>query len=445
MRPLRPLFCLLSLSAALTLTAPASATDEAPTAEAMNARMQQLEREIATLRDRLGDQELDTERREQVKALVREVLADADTRASLLQESTTAGYDNGFFVASADGDNLLKIAGVVKPRYVFNHQENPPDDALSGNIVDENRGGFELTCSRLTFSGHVIDPTWRYIVVTKVNNAGNVTLLDANVEKQLPGGFAVAAGQFKAPLLIEDVISETRQQFVDRSLVGTVLGGGYTQGLQASWTGDRLRLYGSLNDGVKQVNSPWDAADAEYAATARGELKLAGDWKGYAEFTSWRGDPPKAVIGSAIHYQDGEFGTSASEAEVVRVTADALVGGGGWSAFGAVVGNHVATRTDELTMLAAVVQGGVFVTDQVELIARYEWGDSDIPGEEDLSVATAGFNFFLKRHAAKFTFDVGYGLSAVGATWANTGVGWRPDSSGEEGQVVTRAQFQLLF
>ena len=84
----------------------------------------------------------------------------------------------------------------------------------------------------------------------------------------------------------------------------------------------------------------------------------------------------------------------------------------------------------------------MFVTDKWELFAQYLWGDAD--GEAvDLSVVTIGVNRYVVHHRLKWTADVGIGLSEVGGFWSSTGAGWRRDRTGEDGQVVVRAQLQL--
>ena len=60
--------------------------------------------------------------------MVQDVLADADTRASLLQNGAMAGYNGGFFIGSTDGDFSLKINGQVQSRYVHNNRDMPPGD-----------------------------------------------------------------------------------------------------------------------------------------------------------------------------------------------------------------------------------------------------------------------------------------------------------------------------
>ena len=100
---------------------------------------------------------------------------------------------------------------------------------------------------------------------------------------------------------------------------------------------------------------------------------------------------------------------------------------------------------DDPSQLGLLLQGGwMFVPDEWELYARYEWGDADGLSPE-LSVFTIGVNRYVEEDTFKFTFDVGYGLNEVGDFWSSSGAGWRTDRPGEDGQVVARTQIQLLF
>jgi hypothetical protein len=92
-----------------------------------------------------------------------------------------------------------------------------------------------------------------------------------------------------------------------------------------------------------------------------------------------------------------------------------------------------------------VIQGGVFVADQWEVFARYEWSDFDSAGVSDLSVVTVGVIRFFNGNNLKWTTDVGVGLNPVASEFAATALGWRADAPGEDGQVVVRSQLQLLF
>jgi hypothetical protein len=91
-----------------------------------------------------------------------------------------------------------------------------------------------------------------------------------------------------------------------------------------------------------------------------------------------------------------------------------------------------------------VVHGGFFLIENWELFARYEWGDAD-GAAPYLSVMTVGLNRYFERHTLKFTFDVGLGLNEVAGFWDSSGAGWERDRRDENGQLVVRTQFQLLF
>ena len=119
---------------------------------ALEERLDRQQMQIDELMAASGDNWLTEQRAEDIRALVTDVLADADTRASLMQSDMTSGYDNGFLISSADGNYSMKINGQLQARFVFNDQSNSP--------VDNTRWGFEMTRTKLWFSGHIVDPSW---------------------------------------------------------------------------------------------------------------------------------------------------------------------------------------------------------------------------------------------------------------------------------------------
>ncbi len=436
------------------------------------SRIAEQDAQIARLRDEVGARWMTERRAEQVKALVAEVLADAETRASLLDRPLTAGHDGErFFLADEDGDFLLKLMGQLQVRYVFSTSDDAADlsddsDATVGGIqptdLDNDRGGFELTRVRFGFTGHVIDPSWQFLIWTGHHYTGGSLLLDAWVRKQLEGGWSVQAGQFKTPFWHEWLISETRQQFVERSLVHNQFFGSYTQGATLDYRDERLHALVSLNDGLGGTNGEWDAEDVEaIAVTTRGEYLLAGDWSLYADFQAWRNPGVLAVLGAAAHWQSGEYGTPGStlttgdEATITQWTVDGQFECLGWGFYGAVVGRHLrdADQVPDLDQYAFVLQGSYFLTDAWELIGRYEWGDLDVAGVDQLSILTVGLNHYFAGHQVKLTTDVGYAFNALqrvsvgGNTfgWPADFHGYRPEADGVDGQIVVRSQLQLLF
>ena len=76
---------------------------------------------------------------DEVRAIVAEMVADADERSSLLAGGT-AGHDGGFYLASDDGAFKLGINGFVQFRYYagFRDEDNTVGDA------DDFSSGFQM-------------------------------------------------------------------------------------------------------------------------------------------------------------------------------------------------------------------------------------------------------------------------------------------------------------
>ncbi|MCL4209453.1 MAG: hypothetical protein HRU76_10935 [Phycisphaeraceae bacterium] len=439
----------LGLAAAATVmlaSAPAASAlgeDDA----SLRQRVAELEARLAELKQTSTHHWLTEQRAADIRALVQDVLADADTRASLLQGGGTAGWDNGFFLASADGNFRLNLKGLVQVRYVFNHQD---DDA-----EDSSRGGFESRRTKLIFTGHVVDPSWIYKVQGNFSSmGGGFVLEDAFIGKALGNGWTFLAGQVKVPMQREFLVENYDQLPVERSLVDAEFNAGRTQGAAIDYRGDWLHFTFGYTDGhtaTGGTNAPALAYDTEYSLTARAEVLLAGSWDQFADLTSWKGEEFGFMLGGGIHYQDGEYGTAADEIEALQWTVDASLEFGGANLLAYVVGRHLDSTTIDLDQYGFVIQGGFFVTDDVELFARYEWGDDDI-SSEDLSIVTVGFNKYFSRQQLRWSCDVGYGLNEVSATWGDgllgtggAGAGWRTDASDNDGQIVFRTQLQLKF
>jgi hypothetical protein len=231
------------------------------------------------------------------------------------------------------------------------------------------------------------------------------------------------------------------------------MGPGRSHGVQLGYELDDLRGKVMVSDGEgspagpRGNDAPWYARDTEWAITARSGIKLAGNWKQFTDQQSWPDEELGILLGGAIHVESGEYGTDDFETDVFKWTADCTFEFGGANLFAAVYGSHDDSNdpaVDDRDMYAFQVQGGVFLTDDLDVYARYEWGDDDSDAD-DLSVLTVGFNRYWYRHNVKFTADVGYAFNGVGDTWQKSLLGWRADTPGEDGQIVLRTQLQLLY
>jgi hypothetical protein len=90
-------------------------------AQDYQAEIAQLRAELAEMKAQNGDKWLTEERAAEIKGLVKDVLADAETRTSLQATGATSGYDNGFFIGSADGNFKLKINALAQMRWTYNN------------------------------------------------------------------------------------------------------------------------------------------------------------------------------------------------------------------------------------------------------------------------------------------------------------------------------------
>ena len=147
------------------------------------------------------------------------------------------------------------------------------------------------------------------------------------------------------------------------------------------------------------------------------------------------------LIGAAAHYQQGEYGNAVDEVHSTILTADVSAEFSGFNVFGALMWSD--TEDADNNPWGVVLQAGFYLNESWELYGRYEWTDFDVADSEDLSLATIGVNKYFSGHNAKWTTDLGYSFEslAVGSDLAGT----RGDVGDEDGQLILRTQWQILF
>lgn len=411
------------------------------------------------------------------RAYSAELLADAANRTSLLQG---AGEGSGFTLTSGDGQSTLTTNALFQFRYVANFR----DENNAGVGADNDfTTGFEIPRARIDWSGNLINDNLTYRISVDggaINNAANsdphqlqVTWAYGQYAFEGMDGAFVRFGQFKAPLLWEELVDAEFQLAADRSVANETFTGGYSQGLMFGYEAEAWRGYFAFTDGLNSAGSRYNSAGAaDYALTARADFKIAGDWARFTDFTSWRNSDYAGKIGAAVHWESygdtnpssggGPLGLSQGvQGDQLVYTIDAAVEGNGWNAFAAFFGSwtesDTGTNTDR-NDFGVVAQAGVFLTDQFELFGRYDgiFLDSDRPGaEDDFNFAAIGFNyyFFPESHAVKATVDLLMsfdetvpsltainGLGQGGATSPTSFLG-----QGDDTEFAIRAQASVLF
>ena len=513
-----------------------------------SARIAALEQAVSDLMKEKGENWLTQQRTDQIRAVVEDVLSDADTRASLQTSAATSGYKDGFFIASPDGNFRLQINGDLQFRWAYNNLSSRSmansqsgigvpiptiGPSFNASGVSKAAYGFEVRRAKLEFSGHFFEPTWQYATTIAYqqffgsntlgpgfatganstsgtlasgggvsggdNYAGGFSVENAYLAKEFDGGFKLMVGQFKSPLLREWLISSKGQMAAERSIVTSLFNTGWTQGLQLSWQGDALRFMSSFNDGANNANMGATSGTfinsangngnlgvgfSQWAVTNRVELLPFGTWKQFSDYSSMRGESAGLLLGAGFNWQrggqqqtsidpalvvpDATPGSGNADANFLTWTADATYELGGASLSAAWMMNTSYSMIDgqqSINSYGAQVQGAFFVTDSIELFARWEWMETAstavntaIPNIDFNTAAeafvnnigTVGGNWYLSGRALKFTTDVGVSWNPVifqtGLFGDNiAGSNYRQEGSTGGGQIVVRSQIQLIF
>jgi hypothetical protein len=439
---------------------------------------------------------------DEVRAIVSEMLADAETRSSL-QAGGTGGWDDGFFLQDSGGNFRLNVGGLVQFRYNLNFRDDGDSDdgedevfGLDGNDFES---GYQTSRTKLDFNGHIINPNLFYNVkiASFAPDSGDFNIQHAYVGYLWDNGFHAKWGQYRIQFAREKNIGDRYQLVADRSVTGEVFDQGDSQGMEMGYKAEDWRVITSFSDGFNTANTDYDSTtaigaaydpdtgdlvasspligsqftgEADIAFTARGEIKFAGAWEQAEDFTSMPGSEFFAMFGVAAHIQWSDEdrvavsgGGTAGDVLYWAWTADISLEGDGWNFFVAGYGGYTnfSDVTQNLTTgdeddvdtddYGVIVQGGIFIPEtDWEFFARYDAtfiddDEREIGNDNDVfNVATVGVNWYWAGHAAKFTFDVQYFIDDFNAlSGRNTLTGYL--GSPDDGEVNIRFQFQLIF
>jgi hypothetical protein len=428
---------------------------------------------------------------DEVRALVSEMQADAETRSSLLQSGGTAGHDGRhFFLGSADGNFRLELSGNLQFRYYVNFRDDNDNDN-DGTSEDDFESGFQTRRTQLYFEGHVFDPNLFYRLganfysngpANGANQDGDLELEDAFVGYRWDNGFSVMAGQFRGPFMREELVSDAYQLAADRSFVNETFTQGRTQGVQLGYEQEDWRAALAFNDGFNSQNSEFGSArglsptgylvngESDWGFTGRFEFKFAGAWDQFQDFTSMPGSDFACLLGIAGHIEGGDPAASPSfptggEYKFYGWTADLSFEGDGWNFYVAGVGEYSDYSDPDINGdgvvdgdvnfgdYGIVAQGGIFIPDtDWEFFGRYDLTITDtdernLPGDDNFNVITVGVNYYMYGHASKFTIDGQWYIDSAAQNFLNSGaqpqLGYLADD--DDNEIVIRVQWQLLF
>jgi len=400
---------------------------------------------------------------DEVRAVVSEAMADAESRTSLLASGASAGHDGRFFLASDDGQFRLNVGGMLQFRYYANFRDD--DNTAGANPGDDFETGFQATRTRLNFSGHIVNPDWFYKVEAQFErDGGQFGLLDAFVGYNFGDGWSMKWGQFQFAFAREENINPGKYLAVDQSVVNSVFTQGYSQGVQLQYQAEAWRFFAGFSDGLRSANTDiTNPAENDFGLNGRFEYMFSGDWAQFEDFTAEQGGDFGALLGGAVWYQQSANTGNPADVDLdyLGYTIDLQLEGDSWNIYLAGQGRHLESsgpvgnpNEPESDDFGAIVQGGYRFTPENEIFARWDaifLDDDATAGDEDnFNFVTVGWNHYFAGHAAKFTADVVWSLdetdgligSGIGG-FPNTGLGLL--GSSETDEIVVRLQFQLVF
>ncbi|MFK7883877.1 MAG: porin [Phycisphaerales bacterium] len=338
----------------------------------------------------------------------------------------------------------------------FRYQANIRDDASTTitNPDDDVSIGFVMRRLKLEASSAITDNLKAKLVLAVDRKTGTAFLEDTYADWKVSDDVTLRIGQFKLPILREEIVSSKRQLAVERSATNETFTQNRSQGIQANFGGEDWRAMLTFSDGIESDNTTFnDSAEADYSFTARGEMKFGeATFRQFRQFTSFRGATSGGLLGGAVSWQTmGETNpATAMPTDMLLLTGDFSWIDDGWNAYAALIYRNTDNGMMSFDDIGAVVQGGFFVAENTELYGRW---DAVFPDSSrgttgnDFHSVSFGVNHYLipESHAAKFTFGVSIALDPTTESIVSTSDGHNllPDS--ESGQIELMAQMHLLF
>ncbi len=244
-------------------------------------------------------------RTEEVRKVVRELMADSTFRETLYPDVTQVGYDKGFYIKSSDEDFLLKISGFLKVRYTGaeRQKDNP---LLAGKQKRDDINGFEIEDLYLYFQGHIHSPKLTYSIVLtgETDDQHNWRTYTAHINYEFAKEVQVVAGLVKIPFGRQWLVSKSDLQLIDRSMVNEAFSPGRSVGVGVHGTiAKRLSYVMAMANGIADQNSNLGQLDSNFAYAARLVGHILGEPIRTESDLAYSKDP-QLEVGASFAYND---------------------------------------------------------------------------------------------------------------------------------------------
>ncbi len=332
------------------------------------------------------------------------------------------------FVTFKSGDNSMTLGAWGQFRMTVDDREEfsaDTDPAGLGYLKDDGTSvAFAIPRLRFYMLGTVFKPWMRYKIEVELanlktdatTNLNNGRLTDAYVEFAKSPYATLRVGQYKIPFGLQELTSDTRQEFVDRSIASAKFAPARDVGVMLSglFFDKKFGYQAAAFNGAGQ-NNPQDDRALLYAARVvydpLGEYKLL---EGASD------DPQKNILHFGLAYRFGEVPRGLSSVGVFESPNDETALGfeAAWKYKRFYAMGEYFLQTDSQTNLTVgpdieangfTLQFGVFVVPKSqELAVRY----ASVEPDEAVADATQTemrlvYGYYWKSHNMKLQADLG--------------------------------------
>lgn len=458
----------MDLLTMITVLGLAAAGDGGVQAEIDTIRM-----EIQSIARSQAQGALDAERAAEIRAIVKDALADAGTRTMLQGQGGQDGPfvgDNfyrldaaGTEISSGDGNFRFHLNVLMQLRFTWN------DRPEQGETM-----GFENRRTEFIMDGHAFSKMWRYMLQITRPSGGSAGWEpeDAWVGRVFSPELQLKMGQFKPYFTREELASTAATTFADRSVLNDYFKASKSRGISLEWETDSFLWRTGYFDGIttrsptttggpdynvtRTTNLPWNnSLDIRWSAASRLDWKFSGTWKDTRDYTPWLDMKGECfTIGGAVAGEQADLDTNPW---MFEATGDLLWKRPGVSVMAWGVWRRVQTTEGEADEWGALVQATAMLSERLGATLRYSIGDSGADSAEaysQLSLIEGNLSYYFEKHLMKIQLDAGYSFDGLSSNSGGNGfasssgglladVG--PAGGSVDGQVFVRVQYQILF
>ena len=235
---------------------------------------------------------------------------------------TTTDASQGF-VTFKSGDNALTLGAWGEFRATVDDREKYDGDTAGSGVGKEDGavGSFSIPRLRFYMQGTVYKPWLRYkfeielasLKTDASNNINNGRITDGYVEFAKTPYATLRAGQYKVPFGMQELTSDTRQEFVERSIASAKFAPSRDVGLMLSgqfFKNNKLGYQVAAFNGGGQNNPQEDRA---FLYVARVVYDPLGEYKLYESATE---NPEQNILHFGLAYRTGEVAKGSATAGV---------------------------------------------------------------------------------------------------------------------------------